>query len=209
MDTNLDAITKFAKDTFGESTQKKYWEHTKRVLAYSKLIGLQENANMSILLPAALLHDVGMTIDSSFAGHVIKSKMLANEILTINGYNKSDIELILKIIGSHHPIPGSDLKTIEEQILYDADNMEIIGVLGTLRWFGHFPETLEKLESSSDLFLNMVYKCIESRGSLFYTKTAQHLANNTVDSTIKYHEKLKSQIKQFADNTDNIFPISF
>lgn len=209
MSDKLNTVREIAESIFANSTQKKYWEHTKRVFAYAKTLGNAEKANMDIVLPAVLLHDVGMTVDASFVGHVVKSKLLARGILKDIGYNETDIEFIVKVIGSHHPVPGIMLDTLEEKILYDADNMEIIGVFGTLRWIGTFPTTPKELESSVDLFLSIVNKCVEARGSLFYTESAKKLGDKTVQSTVAYHSKLKEHIKQFESEIDNPFPVGF
>lgn len=209
MTNKLNVIKEIVETIFSNSTELKYWEHTKRVYEYAIQIGMKENVNMDILLPAVLLHDIGMTIDASFKGHVIKSKLLAKGILTCVGYNENEVEFIIRVIGSHHPTPGAMLETSEEKILYDADNMDIIGVFGVLRWLGSFPNTTKELESSIDLFLNTCNQCMDVRGSLFYTDTARIIGDKTVHSTVEYYNKLKDQIKLFEDKNGFSFVVSF
>lgn len=209
MNERLTLLEKHVASIFANSTQKKYWQHTKRVLAYARRIGLEEGANLEVLLPAVLLHDVGMTIDSGFPSHIGKSKLLGRPILIDLGYDEASVAKILQVLAAHHPRPGEMLDSVEEKVLFDADNMEIIGVFGVLRWIGTFPSTTEELMNSIDLFLGIVRKCIDARGSLFFTKTASRMGDKTVSATIEYYDKVKLYIAQFDDSLDNPIPISF
>lgn len=164
---------------------------------------------MNILLPATLLHDIGNTVDASFSGHVKKSQLLGKYILQGFGYDEHSITSILKVIGSHHPDPGLPLETIEEKVLFDADNMEIIGVFGSLRWIGSLPQTMTELNSSMDLFIGIVDKCVAARGSLFYTESAKKLGGEALRSTLDYYKKMKQYILQFDDNDENPRPMVF
>ena len=209
MKNKLRSLEEQVASIFNNSSQKKYWQHTKRVYAYAQSIGRAEGANLDILLPAALLHDIGMTIDARFPSHIEKSKLLGRCILNEVGYDEPSISIIVQVLGSHHPQPGDMLNSLEEKVLYDADNMEIIGVFGTLRWIGTFPTTTEELIASLDLFLGIIDKCIDERGSLFFTETARKIGDITVNGTVDYYKKVKQHIAQFDDNSDNPLPISF
>lgn len=209
MNSKNNAIKDFAESIFSKSTQLKYWEHTQRVLKYAIHIAKAERANLDIIIPAVLLHDIGMTVDATFPSHIDKSKLLAQGILKQLEYSHEEIEQITKVITSHHPKPGAMLDSIEEKVMFDADNMEIIGVFGVLRWFGKVPTTLKELDSSIDLFFDIVDKCTKSRGSLFYTEAANKMGSSTLLSTLSYYEKLKEHIKQFEDNIEFPIPIGF
>ncbi len=206
---SIDQIKSVVESIYSNSTQKKYWGHTLRVLRFSNSIGLKEGARMDILLPATLLHDIGNTVDASFLGHVKKSQLLSKYILQGFGYDDKMINSILKVIGSHHPEPGSSLETIEEKVLFDADNMEIIGVFGSLRWIGSLPQTTAELNSAIDLFVSIVDKCVAARGSLFYTDTAKQLGDEPLRSTMDYYKKMKHYISQFDGDNENPSPIAF
>jgi len=208
MNEKLNSLREIAESIFANSTQKKYWEHTKRVFAYAKTIGIAEKADLNILLPAVLLHDIGMTVDATYTGHVIKSQLLAKGILKSFDYNDIEIESINKVIAAHNVSPGVALNSLEEKILFDADSMEIIGVFGALRWIGSLPATLKELNSSINLFLSIVEKCNEARGSLFYTETGKKLGNSAVEFSILYYNRLKEHIMQFDDDNNNPCPLS-
>jgi uncharacterized protein len=205
MSDRLDELESMVKDIFAKSTQKRYWEHTKRVYAFAEYIGKREGADMEVLRPATILHDVGMTVDAGFPSHIEKSKLLGRFILDALGYEKSTTERILKTLGSHHPLPGAPLDSVEEMALYDADNMEIVGAFGVLRWIGTLPPTALELAGSIDMFLSIVRKCTDARGSLFFTTTARAIGDEAVRSTTEYYEQVKQYLSQFEGECDEPF----
>ena len=87
--------------------------------------------------------------------------------------------------------------------------MEIIGVFGSLRWIGSLPQTMAELNSSMDLFISIVDKCMAARGSLFYTETAKKLGDESLRSTMDYYKKMKQYISQFEGNDENPRPMVF
>ena len=182
---------------FEESNQKKYYEHSLRVYGYVKKLSQSENGNLKILEPASLLHDIGMTIDPTFQGHPIQSAKMSVPILENLKFSSIEIQSINEVILSHHPEPGTDLDSIEKRILFDADNLDLIGPFGILRWIGSFPPKASSLKSSLSFFLDIVEKCEHSRGSLFYTKTAKEQSIELMNFTKEYCKNVISHIEPF------------
>jgi len=108
---------------FGED--KKRINHAKEVLYYAEKILQEEAAEPFIVIPAAILHDVGIKIAEqkygSASGHYqeIEGPPIAREMLLKTNLKKEDIDEICKIIGHHHS-PGK-INTINFKVLYDAD----------------------------------------------------------------------------------------
>jgi len=194
---------------FSKSSQRRYFEHTLRVLAFAEAIGTTEGAELEILLPATLVHDVGMTVDSGFPSHIEKSRLLGRWILSDAGYPIPLVDKIILVACSHHPKPGEALETIEERVLFDADNMEIVGVFGALRWIGRLPDTAVELCSSIDMFLSMVAVCSQARGSLFFTPCAQTMGDPALKWTIAYFKRIKRYLQQFEGIACDVIPIPF
>lgn len=209
MDNKLCSVRNAVKSVFENSTQRRYLEHTLRVYRFCEWIGVSEGANMDILLPAALLHDIGMTVDSGFPSHVDKSRLLGGWILNNSGYDKPSIAKILKVACSHHPKPGVMLDTLEEKVLFDSDSMEIIGVFGLLRWIGKLPDSSTELISSIEMFLGMVEECSRARGSLFFTDTAKTMGSEALMSTIETFERIRQYLSQFAQDSEKPLPFPF
>ena len=116
-------LTKELEDYFGADTKR--INHAKKVLEYAEGLLKQEKADWHIVVPASLLHDVGIKAAEqkygSSAGNY-QGKLgpdIARKMLLKSGLKKEDIEEICQIIAHHHS-PGK-VNTINFKVLYDAD----------------------------------------------------------------------------------------
>ena len=101
-------------------------EHARRVYVSARaILESDEGACASIVLPSAILHDIGIPEAlrkyGSAAGlfQEIEGPPIARRILEDSGYSKEAVEEICAIIGSHHS--PSELKTSNSRVLNDAD----------------------------------------------------------------------------------------
>lgn len=99
--------------------------HAKRVLEFAQELLKNEKADWHIVIPAAILHDVGIKVAekkyNSSAG-IYQEKEgpeVARHILYKMNLKKDDIEEICSIIAHHHT-PGK-VDTLNFKVLYDAD----------------------------------------------------------------------------------------
>lgn len=97
---------------------------------------------------------------------------LANRILKEKEYSQEKIEKIVKII-LRHPLPlKNKLETLEEKIVWDADKIDLLGVIGIVRAF-HWGGT------TNIPFQTVVKVCFE-RGEPIYnllnTQTARKIS---------------------------------
>lgn len=110
-------------DYFGEDIKR--INHAKNVLHFAEELLRQEKADWHIVIPASILHDVGIKVAEekygSNAGHYQEKEgpEIARIILLKVGLKKEDIEEICGIIAHHHS-PGI-VKTQNFKVLYDAD----------------------------------------------------------------------------------------
>ncbi|HJX34891.1 MAG TPA: HD domain-containing protein [Desulfatiglandales bacterium] len=104
--------------------------HADRVARYAEEIGKEEGGDMSIILTAAYLHDIGIkdaqekhrSSDARYQGEEVPR--VAREILNGIGARDELIDEVCDIIGHHHPRPD---ETMNFKVVYDADliaNME-------------------------------------------------------------------------------------
>jgi HD superfamily phosphodiesterase/predicted RNA-binding Zn-ribbon protein involved in translation (DUF1610 family) len=118
-------LLKELEDYFGKD--KKRINHAKKVLEYTELLLKKLKADAHIVIPAAILHDVGIKIAEekygSNAGTYQEKEgpPVARKILLKLGIKKEDIDEICDIIGHHHS-PGKN-ETLNFRILYDADGI--------------------------------------------------------------------------------------
>ena len=203
----IDDVRRFVEYIFAESTQQSYYEDTLRVYRFAYYIGEKENADMTILLPAVLMHDIGMTIDTGFPRHVDKSAYLATMYLKSNGYPSNTIDRILQVIKSHHIPPGEARKNKEEEIIFDADTLEIVGGYGILRWLGKSIVFEQTIIDSVNLFSNIVKSAKDARGSLFFTETARKLGDRSVEDSLVYYRRIIQYFENCKSSTGFISPV--
>lgn len=111
------------EDYFGNDTKRV--NHAKNVLNFAEEILKQERGEWHIVIPAGVLHDIGIKIAEkkygSSAGHYQEKEgpEIARNILLRIGLKKEEIAEICEIIAHHHS-PGK-VDTLNFRILYDAD----------------------------------------------------------------------------------------
>jgi len=104
-------------------------QHTTKVHAYARLIGLGEgldNETQFILESAAHVHDIGIRASEKKYGHQNgklqeqEGPAVARELLTqLGGYNETQIERICWLVGHHHTYHVCE--DLDYQILIEAD----------------------------------------------------------------------------------------
>jgi uncharacterized protein len=113
-------------------------DHSERVLSAGVVLGRQLEARLDILVPAALLHDIGRREESLSRGqvcHALRGAELAAPVLRQLHYNEADCEAICHCIRSHRFRSGAAPATLEAQIIFDADKLDSIGAVGIGRAF--------------------------------------------------------------------------
>lgn len=111
--------------------------HVMRVYKNAELIGKKEQADMEILLPAVLLHDLvvypkGSSKTSKSADD---SADLAEKALRRYGYSQDKIDRISYCIRTHSYSKRLIPSTLEGKILQDADRLDALGAIGIARTF--------------------------------------------------------------------------
>ncbi len=124
-----DKLIKELEDYFGSDLKR--INHAKKVLGYAEEISRKEQADWEVVIPASILHDVGIKLAeekySSSAGH-LQEKLgpeIARKILLKSGVSKEKRDEICQIIGCHHS-PGK-INTANFKVLYDADWLVNLG----------------------------------------------------------------------------------
>jgi uncharacterized protein len=147
------------------------WEHTERVTELCRYFGERLNADLLVLLSAALMHDIGR----GHKNHAEKSAELAEPILRDLGVMEEKILRIKEVIISHSWSGTKKASSIEAKILSDADKLDAIGAIGIYRaamfnceqdrsyniFINHFHEKLLKLKDN--LFIEEAKKIAHNR----------------------------------------------
>jgi uncharacterized protein len=178
-----------------ESTGHDYW-HMYRVWKLAKHIATSEaNVDMFTLELAALLHDIA---DWKFhdgdeeAGPKAAREWL--ESLSVDNKTIEHIEDIIRNVSFKGAHVKTNLKTIEGQIVHDADKLDAIGAIGIGRAFAyggahgrpmHEPDrpadqhdTFEAYKNSNSPTINHFYEKLLLLKDRMFTKSGKALAQH-------------------------------
>ena len=108
-------------------------DHIARVVYWAKFLCKKEGANPSIVVPAAILHDIAIPKYGDRA-HARKGAKICRPILKKCNYSEEEIEKIAEIISMHSTEDPKKPKTKEARILFDADKLDVLGPIALYRW---------------------------------------------------------------------------
>lgn len=121
-----------ARALYAENDPAHGFDHVLRVLALAERIAQAEGADLEIVHAAALLHDVGREEEARTGRcHAQLSAARAREVL--RGHPPERVEAVAEAIAAHRFREGTPPRTLEAQVLYDADKLDAIGAVGVAR----------------------------------------------------------------------------
>jgi uncharacterized protein len=161
------------------------YEHTERVIKICNLLGIELSADMDVLIPGAILHDIGRVKDQ----HAQQSAVIARKILEELDYPKVDD--IVHVIDVHSFSGGGEAKTLEAKILSDADKLDAMGAMGIYRAAQYSVEH----ESPQKEFINHFQEKLLKLKDLLYTNEAKKLAEKRHRFMFKYLVQLEEELK--------------
>lgn len=185
------------------------FHHIMRVYKNAKLIGQHEGADMDVLLPAVLLHDIivypkGSAMSSRSSD---ESAELAENILQSHGYSQYEINRISYCIRSHSYTKRLVPASLEGKILQDADRLDALGAIGIARTFsisGSEKRTFYKADdpfyrSSRELddrqwTLDHFQTKLLKLKDLMHTKTAKKIAQERTTFMMLFIRQLQKEI---------------
>jgi HD superfamily phosphodiesterase len=172
-------------------------DHIQRVLYWTIKLGKLEKGDLNLLIPAALLHDIGIPKGDSV--HARWGAKKAKKILEQMGYSIDEIKKISYIIEIHSQDDVSSRpRTREGNILWDADKMDATGLTAFHRWTRLHPE-----ETSKQLAQRILRKYTFWRkkygSKIFYTQSAQRIAIPRIKELEDLCKKVMKDYKKFKD----------
>jgi uncharacterized protein len=103
-------------------------------------LGVELGADLEIIRAAALLHDVADAAPGDEGlrdEHELASANFAANTLRDEGWDEAHIERVLHCIRSHRYRGRERPETLEAQILFDADKLDVMGAFGIARTIGY------------------------------------------------------------------------
>jgi HD superfamily phosphodiesterase len=113
-------------------------DHILRVLKRCIRLGEKLDADMEVLVTAVYLHDLGRHYIADKV-HGALSAQKAEPVLERIRFPQEKRESVLHAIRVHDVSASpQDRTTLESKILYDADKIDTLGVVGVLRYIRHY-----------------------------------------------------------------------
>lgn len=113
------------------------WQHILRVTNLAEMIGSREKADLDILIPAALFHDIIVYPKNSPKSKLSSSESaaVATKVLNRLKYPKAKIAKVADCISECSFSKGLKPSSLESKILQDADRLEATGAISIMRTF--------------------------------------------------------------------------
>jgi uncharacterized protein len=131
--TSKAAIDEWSKaQTTAESPLFDYrFDHVENVVHIVKQLARDNNADINIVTIAGWLHDIAKPGMESIQDHGILSAEIASEVLRKEGVEEKVIENVCDVIRKHVGLTLDEpLTPIEAQILWEADKLVKLGIIG-------------------------------------------------------------------------------
>lgn len=114
------------------------FDHVLRVFKMAEILAQSEGADLEIVRAAALLHDAeGSQTSGGNEGrkdHHQASADFARKILEAEGWSEDRIQAVQHCIRAHRFRDTSEPPaSLEAQVIFDADKLDVIGAIGVLR----------------------------------------------------------------------------
>ncbi len=197
----------FVKEKLQNAEGGHDWFHIERVLKNSENIAKGENCNLEVVQLGALLHDIA---DSKFHnGDETVGPRVAREFLESENVDEETILHVINIINNISYKGGNferKFKSIELDIVQDADRLDAIGAIGIARAFNyggfknrtlHNPEIAPKMNMSKEAYkkndsptLNHFYEKLLLLKDLMNTETGRQIA-------LERHRYMENFLAQF------------
>jgi uncharacterized protein len=184
--------------------------HVERVFRLAERIGVAEGADLEIVGAAALLHDArgSQSGKKGRKSHQEDSAAFALHVLAQEGWPFERIASVQHCIRAHRFRGSEPPETLEAQVLFDADKLDVIGAIGVARVIAyaalaHQPFYVEPssqfIETGKEMpgephsaYHEHVFKLARIKDRL-YTRTARTIAQERHAYIDEYFRRLAAE----------------
>lgn len=190
-------------------------EHIYRVLGNCvKIAENEENVDYDTLLAAALLHDIGR--NGKTKRHNEIGAEMAKRFLKSIDFPQGKVKSVCDAIRTHNNESYGEQSSKEAQILYDADKLDAIGIMGISRSLigvGNYNHPMYIVKngkidtdeaSETDTFVRYYVRNLSKNYDRFFTETAKKIAEEQKDIDEKYFKTLLSLVDENCAELDKI-----
>jgi uncharacterized protein len=180
----------------GDSTHD--FDHVLRVYHLAEHIGQAEGADMAVLRAAVLLHDIARADQDAgrVAEHAAEGARRARHMLA--GQPPEFVEAVAHAIEAHRFRVDHPPRTLEAQILYDADKLDAIGAVGIARAFAYGAHQGRRLWADRDDGEHTALKEFDVKLSkvkdTLFTRTARAIAGERHAFMVEFFERMAAEV---------------
>jgi len=175
--------------------------HIYRVLDHALELKEDYDLDEDVLIASCLLHDIGRKDENRKVNHAKQGGKMAYDFLLLIGWSEEKAKAVKRCI-KHHRKKVDDL-SIEGQLLFDADKLDVIGSVGIVRNIAHYAShglaihyfnesdmtsISNELNIDSDLFIKR-----------FYSDKAKALAQDKLTFHKRFAEELKKEVNSYRN----------
>lgn len=202
----IESTAAFVKDVLEDAEGGHDWWHVYRVWKSAKSIAATENVDYFVVELAALLHDIA---DSKFhnGDENIGPEKARQFLQTLNVDETTilHVENIIRNISFKGGNEKQNFKSLELDVVQDADRLDALGAIGIARAFNYggyrnrkifdpaikpnLNKTKEEYKNSTEPTINHFYEKLFLLKDRMNTKTGQLIANQRHDFMTKYIEQ--------------------
>ena len=182
-------MKKFVEEVLDEPGSHGF-DHTLRVVSLCEIIGEAEEADMDILIPAAIFHDIARPLEKKTGiPHEVKGAEMAEEFLTGISYGQERISRIVHAIKAHRFSTALVPETLEAKILSDADKLDAMGAVGIARTF------ISAGEHGGDIAdgLFHMHEKLLRLSDVMYTRTGKEMAGKRHNFLVAFVQALEEE----------------
>ena len=190
MDPEFETIHEYVRTVLSTSGSHGI-DHIERVSAMCEQMGRMEGADMAILIPAALLHDIARPLEKERGiPHEKEGAKMAQEYLSSIHYDPLCIPAITHAIRSHRYRSTEKPATPEAEILSDADKLDAMGAIGIVRTFMRAGEHGGSIYDGIDHFREKLL-CLNER---MFTETGRCIARKRHAFLLRFLDLLTEEM---------------
>jgi putative nucleotidyltransferase with HDIG domain len=189
-------IEAFIKDKHGQAQGHDY-SHVLQVTRYAIQVAeaIPDEVNPFILICGALFHDIGRIGTITGVLHGLRGATIADEYLESTWVGPDVRKKISRIITRHTPTSMIPPRSIEEKVIYDADALDRLGLMGMLRGI------MGKSGSIEDILTDRMQKRAGDYDKLYFEESqriGERLQAKTVQVIKSFREALDRRAEQIA-----------
>jgi putative nucleotidyltransferase with HDIG domain len=169
------------------------YSHILAVAHYSVEIAkrIPDQVDPFVMLCGALFHDIGRVGTQTGRLHGLRGATIAEEYLRAIGIEPETREKIVRIVVRHTETSMLPPETIEEKVVFDADDLDRLGLMGMLR--GMMVGSASR--SMEDIIENRLQKRKKDYDRLHF-QASRELGRELYDETLRLIDFIQNSLNQ-------------